>query len=196
MNNYYFFMRHGYAKSNETGIIACNPETAVNDYGLVDLGWRQARSSADQFSRLCSREPLVISSDLLRAYQTAQVIADTFGAELLQDVRLRERDFGELNDQPADKYQLVWESDRLGPDQSVFGCETIRGMVQRVFGLMSDLEQQHQDRTIVLVSHADTIVAANKHIVHNGFEGEVPYIGNAEIRAAGQPDSLIVPHVL
>ncbi|USN52735.1 MAG: histidine phosphatase family protein [Candidatus Nomurabacteria bacterium] len=64
------------------------------------------------------------------------------------DDRLRERDFGELNDQPIQSYQEVWDADKAGSAHPDHGIESATMVLHRVMSLIHDeLEKRYQGRT-------------------------------------------------
>ena len=85
-----YLIRHGVTDANASNVIQGHQPTPLNDAGR-----RQARRLAD---RLASSGPcfdLLICSDLPRAAQTAQAIAETCHTPVTFDRAWRERGFGE-----------------------------------------------------------------------------------------------------
>lgn len=80
-------LRHGVTDHNRGGVWQGHLDTV-----LSDVGHAQARAAAADLAAY--RPDIVISSDLARAWQTAQVVADVSGRELRLDARLREIDVG------------------------------------------------------------------------------------------------------
>ena len=181
MNNTYYLMRHGFSESNELGIIACD-DSSLSKYGLTDVGKQQVKVVAQKFKKLINTKPVIISSDYLRAYQTAKVLADEFGVEAISDKRLRERDFGDLNGTDFTNYKKVWKASDYHPDATPFNAESTRNMVGRVKGVITWAEKNYNNRTVVLVSHGDPLSSANSYFINSDFSSEVHHIGNAEIR--------------
>jgi mutator protein MutT len=87
----YIFVRHGKSQANQDGVIA------ADDSPLTEEGQAQARETASHFK--ASGVRTIASSPLVRARQTAEIIAAELGipAEQIQVVDgLRERNFGAL----------------------------------------------------------------------------------------------------
>ena len=186
MNNTYYLMRHGFSESNEQGIIACD-ESSVTKYGLTDVGRQQAVEAAAVFKDQINSKPVIISSDYLRAHQTALILAEQFGVEVTLDKRLRERNFGTLNGTDFANYKKVWNVSDDDPDATPFEAESTRQLVARVQAVIDEVELTHNGQTIVLVSHGDPLIAINSYFVNGGFGPEVHYMGNAEIRPLKNP---------
>ena len=159
LSNKYYFLRHGQSTANRQNIIVSKPENAINDYGLTGLGVNQVIATA-QDSRL-NQDAIIISSDYKRAIETAQVLASVLSVktEVSSASELRERDFGEYELKDAQFYQQVWSSDedKNASSNTIDGVESVASVLKRVMSLISKLEQQYQDKKIVLVSHGDVI---------------------------------------
>src|SRR5438876_6692501 len=80
--------RHGETDWNRDGRFQGHADPPLNDRGR-----EQARSLADALAD----QPIeaIYSSDLRRAHETAQIVAQRQGLEVLVDPDLRERDVGE-----------------------------------------------------------------------------------------------------
>lgn len=175
LRNRYIGLRHGQSLSNVEGVISSDPELGVVGHGLTALGVDQARQSAKPLLELIGEEGLrdtvFISSDFLRARQTAEeciaTMREILGSEsnsikVFQDGSgidnsIRERFFGELDAKSLVEYNKVWPVDTKNADNSDFGVESINQVVARVGQLIRTLEEQEEGKTFVLVSHADTL---------------------------------------
>jgi 2,3-bisphosphoglycerate-dependent phosphoglycerate mutase len=100
------------------------------DNELTDLGLRQAANIARRIhERLPQDAPVELySSDLLRAYQTAEVIAQRLRVPIQTTPDLREKSYGEAEGKPQD-----WLDERfIYPQSSAIGWITAKGsMAQR-----------------------------------------------------------------
>jgi broad specificity phosphatase PhoE len=96
-------VRHGESAGNRDRIFAASP----NDLPLTDLGYRQAGTAARLIAaRFHPR--LVVSSEMLRASETARVIAGVLAVPLQLEPNLHEREIGALRGHSYDS--LVNES--------------------------------------------------------------------------------------
>jgi broad specificity phosphatase PhoE len=82
------FVRHGESLGNAAGVLQ-----GRLDYGLSDLGVRQAAATAERLAG--SGAARVISSPLLRALATAEALAARLGLEVEPEPDLAEYDIGE-----------------------------------------------------------------------------------------------------
>ena len=159
LQNCYFAMRHGQSDANHKSIIVSDPKLGINSYGLTQAGREQVRSALEQRPPMLDEQLKIISSDFLRARQTADILAT--GLAVTERVRysekLRERFFGRLDGQPDSRYREVWKHDSVDATHSEFGVEPVTEVMRRTLSLLSELEASFQDAMILLVSHGDVL---------------------------------------
>lgn len=184
-NNAYIAMRHGRSVPNEKGLIVSRVENGVlPEYGLVDEGVEQARTSADGSG--LGEETIVVTSPFSRAYQTAEVLYRTLNADdFIIDERLRERGFGDMELESADLYHDVWERDAVDATHRYRGVESLCQVAERQLQVISELEKIFARRTIVLVGHADPINVLKAALWGESLRShrKVHSIKNAEIQS-------------
>ncbi|MFC7308234.1 histidine phosphatase family protein [Streptomyces monticola] len=109
----------------------------------------------------------VVSSDLRRAHETAEVVADLFGVKTRLDRRLREKSYGEAEGRPQ-----AWLDERFVPpsaagdrmehDEGIPGAETKAALAQRVYAAMDEiLQSPYEHQIIVTHGFALTFVVAS-----------------------------------
>lgn len=154
MNAPVYLVRHGQSEWNLRRLT----QGQTMHPRLTDLGRRQAGDAAelvvaDLVGAAC---PTVVSSDLVRAAETAEILAGRLGAEVTFDKRLREHALGALEGQPYEEgWSMADHPDWLDPHVRVGGGETVQEVYDRVGSLLADIAGP-----VVLVSHGDTIRAA------------------------------------
>jgi broad specificity phosphatase PhoE len=89
MTHLFTFLRHGQSVANHKGIIQGHL-----DYPLSDLGREQAEARADAWAKEGRRYDLIISSPLLRARETAEILASRLNAPIEFDNPWKERYLG------------------------------------------------------------------------------------------------------
>jgi broad specificity phosphatase PhoE len=70
---------------------------------------------------------------------------------------LRERYFGQLDQQVLMWYNKVWPVDKVDAQNVRFGVESVQQVCERVSSLVLEMEARHSGKHIVLTSHADTL---------------------------------------
>ena len=134
------------------------------DIPLAADGLAQAQKLGAHFQKVVLAA--VYSSDLSRAWQTAQPIAQACACPLVAETGLRERAFGVFEglthdtivSEHAQQYQR-WRSRE--PDFAITGGgESLRALHGRVLAVMTRLAQQHQGDAIALVTHGGVLDCA------------------------------------
>jgi broad specificity phosphatase PhoE len=173
LNNRYFALRHGQSEANTQGIIISDPETGIGGYGLTERGEREVRSSVMAAVRGSIRGCLsgnctIFSSDFKRTSETAAIAQELLRAKRLEYApALRERFFGSFEGKDATNYQVVWGHDAKWPHQPDPDrrIESTDAVLDRVTGLVYDLERTFAREHILFVSHGDPI-----HILQTAFD--------------------------
>jgi alpha-ribazole phosphatase len=126
---------------------------------LSGVGRRQAERVAERL--VPQKIDVVYASDLERAWETAKIIAEKHGLEVLPEPRLRELRFGVLEGLTFDEAQVqypemiaAWLKDFNQPPQ---GAETVDVFRERIVCLLDDLKQKHDEQTLLLVGHAGSL---------------------------------------
>jgi 2,3-bisphosphoglycerate-dependent phosphoglycerate mutase len=151
------------------GETAWNAERRIQgrlDVPLSSTGIRQAARLAD---RLADESiDAVISSDLARAWLTAQPLAQRLGLEPREDTRIRERDFGSFQGFTLDEvarnspeHFRAWR-DR-DPAWAMPGGESGAQFIARVIAAVEDIVCSHPDRTVALVTHGGVLDVIYRH---------------------------------
>ncbi len=130
------------------------------DQPLNDAGREQARELA---ATLTGRGiDVVYSSDLVRAHETALIVAEQLGLPVEADAGLREVDVGdwagrlvsEIEAADPEAFQL-WRQGRKGWN----GGESYEEMGERVVDSVLRLAARHPGQTVLIVTHGGSIRA-------------------------------------
>ena len=143
----------------------------THDVPLTQTGRAQAAAAAEELAGICGPGVSLTSSDLLRASQTAEVIAARLGAPLVLDARLRERGLGRLEGLPlADALALAGEVDWTDPAARPGDGESLGEVYDRLAELFAALP----DGEHVLITHGDTARVAQA-VLAGLPASEIPY---------------------
>lgn len=149
-------VRHGRTSFNATGRLQGRV-----DNPLDEVGERQAASLATALAPLLRPDSVIVSSPLMRARRTAEIVASVAGLGVTVDERWIELDYGALDgvaqrDVPA----VVWNAWRSDPSFAPEGGESLRDVRRRVESALAELIDTTSDRDVVVVSHVSPIKAA------------------------------------
>ena len=133
----------------------------VDNEGGVATGWLGGALSGD--GRALAEElgerrrddaiDAVISSDLARAVETAEIAFGATDIPVFLDWRLREVDYGALNGGPAD---AIAAERRRRVDLPFPGGESYRDAVGRVASFLDDIRGRCAEERILLIGHTAT----------------------------------------
>jgi probable phosphoglycerate mutase len=124
------------------------------DIPLAEVGTKQAELLAKRLKG--ENWDGIITSDLLRAKQTAQIIADELGIPILScEPRIRERNFGLLEGTTVSERIERWGENWREAD---LGMESDDELLARGFAVLEDVATHYSDQRILLVSHGGMIV--------------------------------------
>ncbi|CAB5718089.1 Phosphoglyceromutase [Delftia tsuruhatensis] len=145
-------IRHGETAWNVDARIQGHLDIPLNDIGL----WQAAQAGKALAGEAVSA---IYSSDLLRAYATAQAVERTTGAPLAADKGLRERCFGSFEGQTFAEIEVTHPEDALrwrkrDPDfVPAGGGESLRMLRERIATTVDRLAALHAGEQIVIVAH-------------------------------------------
>lgn len=137
-----YFLRHGESKANEEGLFAGQK----NDAELTANGLEQAKQAAKELKEV--KIAPIITSQLIRAYQTAVNVAEVLGIDVEKietDDRIMEYDMGSLTSTPIRK---VTSQELAAAD----GAEDVLAFRERILGFLR--EHQNDAGNVLVVSHA------------------------------------------
>jgi probable phosphoglycerate mutase len=145
-------VRHGQSEWNAAGLM----QGQTPHVPLTELGHAQAAAAAVELASLAPGA--LIASDLLRAVQTAEHCARATGLAVETTPALREQGYGELEGRPS--RELLDVVDWTDPHWSARGGESLAELHGRVEAFLKHLCAEPPADVIALVTHGDTIRAA------------------------------------
>lgn len=147
-----YFVRHGESTWNLERRI--QGQTAFPS--LTEQGMRQARHAAFQLAHMGAT--VLLSSDAVRARQTAEVISEVLGLSPILTPLLREQHWGHLQGETSAE---AWSAAAALPhDVALPGGESRREVRARVARLLRSELVTTTTGPVVLVSHGDTVAQA------------------------------------
>ena len=155
-----FLTRHGETDCNRMLIVQGWVHTPLNANGR-----RQAKILRDKFESEGKKFDALYSSDLLRAYTTAEILNEYFGLEIKTDWRLREVKRGIWNLQYIpeirEKYNELWKQWDRDPyhTRPPLG-ESLKDAEGRIKDFVEYLrDKEKDDAEILIVTHRLLIVS-------------------------------------
>lgn len=146
--NRYFVMRHGQSENNATRTLSSD----LVKYPLTETGRTEVVRAAESFKSASVTR--IITSPVLRTKQSAELIAAELGLSVgavVVDERLREIAFGEFEGKEHESFD-AWRA-TAAYDTAPVGGESHQDVKNRMGALLYELESEHKDETILLVTH-------------------------------------------
>jgi broad specificity phosphatase PhoE len=158
----FLLLRHGESEWNAEG-----RWQGQGDPSLTETGRRQVQRAAQTLA-LSQEPPLIqkiISSDLKRAAQSAQIMGEALGLQPQYDSRLRELDVGEWEGLSHDEISKRWPADyaafRAGDTEvRLGGAESWALLTARFRKVLGELARAHLGQKLMLVAHGGAIRSA------------------------------------
>jgi alpha-ribazole phosphatase len=127
------------------------------DAPLSAEGIEQAKRAADQLARESLSR--MYSSNLERAFQTAQLVAEPHGLKVERIDDLGEMNFGDLEgmryEEAEERFPAVYQSWMTRPTETHFpNGESFHQMRMRVLRAFDSIVQRHPNESIGIVAHA------------------------------------------
>jgi broad specificity phosphatase PhoE len=148
------FVRHGQTDANRNGVLLGRLDPPLNDAGR-----EQAAVVAARVALLAPAR--VVTSPLVRAMETARIVAVACGLDVAVDNRLIEVDYGEYDGLPLGELptDLVWKW-RNDADFAPPGGESLATVGKRMGEYTSEVLDSLAEGPCVAVSHVSPIKAA------------------------------------
>lgn len=140
-----------------------NRETRIQGFTDIDLS-DHGRWQAQQLAQALREEPLAAcyASDLSRARNTAQAVADVHGHMVHTDPGLRERCFGQFEGHTWTEIETQWPEASQAwrqrvPDWEPQGGESLIRLQARVLTTLNRIAQRHMGEQILVVVHGGVL---------------------------------------
>ena len=195
----FLLIRHGETAWNRELRFQGQLDVPLNDMGLqqaqrLKTRITQALSVWQTQGRVPSR---LISSDLVRAQQTAQPIAEALGQTCMLHPGLREQCFGVFEGLRGSdiraQYPEAWQKWlAFDADEAMEGAESTRVFHARVMATLQDLAKQYAGEHLVVVTHGGVLDMVWRHAQALSLSGpRVCDIPNAGLNQVAWRDGVL-----
>ena len=175
-----YIVRHGQTEKNKANVLQGRSDVPLNEVGI-----RQAEDVRDRFRSLGIQFDKVYTSPLIRAVQTAKIIAE--GASLMIEGRLIEMDYGPYEGmdlaQPAPEVMAFFQDFVHKPAPE--GMEALFAVVARLATFLEEIREEAVLQNILLSTHAIAMKGALEYLTPtSGGSYWSKYIGNCAVYTA------------
>lgn len=159
----FILIRHGETTWNREGRIQGHLDSPLNQEGIA-----QAQALAE---RLCDESfDALFSSDLGRAWHTAQYVARRTGHAVSTDPRLRERHYGVFQGMTRGQAQHIHPEDYTrycdeGADYVIPGGESAGRCFAHNRECLEEIGERHRGATVVVVAHGGVLDGFYRHVM-------------------------------
>lgn len=161
-----YFVRHGQTDAN----VAMNNGQLIGEYDepLNVIGIKQAEDLAEQLKD--SKFDAIISSPLLRAKQTAEIVNKYHDLPIVFDAAWRERQADTYID--PESWNDLFDFDK---NIQVANSESLGDFFDRIYVALDKLKNEYANSTILVVSHGGV------HHALYAYVNKLPHTGNVRI---------------
>jgi broad specificity phosphatase PhoE len=167
----FLLVRHGETADNHNQVFQGHGGGPLNEVGLA-----QAKRVGERLATV--HLDAIYASDLTRAAETAQAIADHHSIAVAIDPLLREVDVGAWQGKRREaleaEFPEEWAAWRRGEDIRRGGGETYAEAGARAHKLAADIARPELEHVVVLVSHAGTLRALATRLVEAPLDAFAP----------------------
>ena len=148
------FLRHGQTEWNAELRMQGTKDVPLNETGIAQI--RAACRRMEEEGSLPFAG--IVSSPLLRARQSADICAETFGLPVLENAAFRERSFGELEGLTVGEIRLRYG---IGDVEQIlgsrYGVESMQSLAERVDAGLAWLRRTYGGQSALAVTHGSVI---------------------------------------
>lgn len=154
LKNNYIILRHGQAASNQSQVLSSWPEKFKNH--LTKKGVKEVQKIIPKLKK--ERIDLIFASDLLRAKQAAQIIAEKLKLKVNFDKRLREVNVGTFNGKSVKKWNMFFANNLERFIKKSPRGENRREIKKRMIDFIKDINRKYSNKNILIVGHQDPLI--------------------------------------
>lgn len=173
MSKHLYLFRHG-----ETDWNAAQKFQGHTDIPLNELGRSQARRLIEPLRRM--KIEAVLASDLSRARETGEIVAQALGLPVYHDARIKEANLGDAEGLTWDEIESKMGPETLEKWKSSFARdldarypngETGREVLTRVLSSLEDFSRAQPFHSIGVATHGGVIRRVMHHLLPDGAPG-------------------------
>lgn len=181
-----WFIRHGETAWNRDGRLQGWQDIALNEAGVA-----QAAQLAERIAALDTSFDALYSSDLQRAYHTAEPVSSALTLRIRTEPGLRERSYGVLEglalariDELAPEAAAARRS--RDPDRPLEAGESLGQFQSRILATVEDLAQRHSGERVLAITHGGVLDIIWRHATGVSLDAHRPVpLLNASINRIG-----------
>jgi len=180
--NNYHILRHGETDVNNGKHLFTDLENKKER--LNKTGQKQINALVPKIKKL--KIDLIFASDFCRTSQTAEIISQALGIELIFDKRLRELNPGAFQGKlKKDYHDFFGNSDLKRFSQAPPEGENLNQVKKRMMAFIKAVDKKYRGKNVLIVSHADALYAlegAGQGMKNEEIVAKIPFLKKGELR--------------
>lgn len=163
-----YFIRHGQAENNIKGVFA-----GTLDYALTDVGHEQADIIGNMIKNVYPNISQIITSPVVRAVQTGEIIAEITGLDVSEEPLLREVNYGDYEDVKCESLGNV-DVMRLMQVGKAGSAEA----PEEIFGRAKEFIEKYKGtnhKNIIAITHGSIGAAIFAYVAGKDVEGFIQF---------------------
>ena len=160
LKNRYILLRHGknIHQTKLKDIIYCFPDDNP-PCRLIEEGIEEAKRAGEKIKE--KNIDYIYCSDILRARQTAKIVADIIGFDsekIIYDTRLRDINWGIFCGKHKDEAWAYYNYDKMRKfNEPTPEGETWNDCRKRMIDVLQEIERNNENKNILIISHGDPL---------------------------------------
>lgn len=153
-----FIIRHGQTEWNALGKLQGRQDIKLNE-----VGKEQALTTGEKIKN--EKIDIIITSPLKRARETAEIINKQFNVEIVEDDRLMERCYGDLEGitkvelkEKKIQYPEIDDACNYLKNIDIFNMETIQDLCARIYECLDEITTKYKDENVLIVTHGSSSI--------------------------------------
>lgn len=160
----FFIMRHGEAESNISNIFSCQPN---DGFSLTKKGKKDVRKNALELKK--QNFDLIISSDIDRAKQTAEIISEITDVKVVFDKNLREVNMGDFHGKNMKNMKDFKDKWNNIADVTFPNGDSWLSLKKRMHLFYDNLFSKYYNKNVLIISHGDPIISLEALLLNSDY---------------------------
>jgi len=155
MKNKYILLRHGETRYQAEKLDVLYTKDENPDLSITENGKEKIKIVAKELKN--KGIDLIYSSDYFRTKQTSKIVAEELGLDVKFDSRLIDTNFGIFHGKAGKEYRKLFSNKKERFSKRTPQGESWRDVRERAVAVITEIEKEYNNKTILIVSHADPV---------------------------------------
>ena len=155
MKNKYILLRHGETRYQAEKLDVLYTKDENPGLSITENGKEKIKIVAKELKN--KGIDLIYSSDYFRTKQTSKIIAEELGLDIRFDSRLIDTNFGVFHGKAEKEYRKFFSDKKERFSKRTPQGENWRDVRERAVAVITEIEKEYNNKTILIVSHADPV---------------------------------------